>query len=79
MRDAVIGGEEIAREDGAGVAAREMSRFGDGVEDLTCCEAVHGQVVDGFVGYWVMRDIGGLGEHGSNGAGVGVCEGDSLG
>lgn len=58
-------------EDAAGVEAGELAGFGDGVEDLGVCEAVGGEVVDGFVAFLELGVVGGCGEHFVDGAGVG--------
>lgn len=75
MRHAVIGGEEGAIKDAAGISAGEVSGFGDGVEELAEGIAVDREIVDRFVhGGGGAFDEGGLGEHGEDGFGVGSCE-----
>ncbi len=79
MRHTVFGWEEVAVENFAGVAAGEVARFGDWVEELERGGTVDGEIVDRFVGYGIIRDVGGRGEHGGDGSGVGGCEGFALG
>lgn len=78
MRDPVLRGQEGAVEDFARVAAGEVSRFGDGVEDLESCCAMDREVVDGFVGDGFVGNKGRFGEHGGDGFGVRVCKRPAL-
>ena len=71
MRNAVFGGEEVHVEYFASVAAGEVSRFGDGVEDLAGGCSVDGEVIDGFVEFRTMGDIWRLWEHCSDRLSVG--------
>lgn len=78
MGDAIFCREEIAVEYFASVAASEMAGFGNWMEDLEGGSAVDREVVDRFMGYWVVGNVGGCWEHGDNGSGVGSCEGFTL-
>lgn len=78
--DAGFGGEEVPREDFAGVGAGEVAGFGDRVEDLGLGCVMHGEVVDGFVGGGGDAfEEWGLGKQAEYGFGVGGCESFSLG
>lgn len=80
MRDPVVGGQERVIEDFGGVAAGEDAGLRGRVEDLLQRGLVDGEVVDGFV--WTRHEagmIGGGGQHGEDGAGVGASERFVLG
>lgn len=79
MRDAGLGGEEVALEDAPGVDAGKVAGFADGVETLSYRGAVNGQVVDRLVRRdGEISEEGRLGEHAHYCFGVGGCEAFSL-
>lgn len=77
MGDTVLCGEKIPGKHFPGVGAREMARFGGGVEDLSSGGWMYGKNIDRLVpdlsGIWCGQR--GLGEHAKDGASVGFCEG----
>ncbi len=75
MRNPVVSRQQRLVEDFGGVTAGEDAGFGRRVEDLLQRGLVDGEVIDGLVRAWhEVGMVGGGGQHGEYGAGVGAGE-----
>ena len=78
MRDAIFGRLQCAVENFASVATGEVAGFRNGMEDLGLGGAVNREIVDRFMGDWIIGDVWGQWEHSKDAFGVGESDGFSL-